>query len=159
MRVTRVFEVLALLLSTRSSSKIIHAAITGNYSLHQINTTLNYLNRKGYVKRDGRTWEITDKGRAFYREKGGKRVFRYFQRNEVKGKEVNNEQLLILFDIPEKERRKRDWLRAQLKLFGYKQVQKSAWIGPSNLPKDFYTYLDELHIKDRVKIFKTHRAL
>ncbi len=155
MKPTRIFEVLALLLSTRSSSKIIHAAITGNYSLSQINRTLYYLRRKGYVRDyPDATWEITKAGRSYY-EKGGRMVFRYFQRDEKKGRK-NKEKFLILFDIPEKERRKRDWLRAQLKLFGYKQVQKSAWIGPSNLPKDFFEYLDELHIRNKIKIFKTH---
>ena len=155
MRAVKILEILAFLLTTRSSSKIINAAITGNFSRRQVTNTLQYLKKKGFVSYDGSVWSVTEEGERFYREKGGKMVFRYFHRKEKK-EEGKKENLLILFDIPEKERRKRDWLRTQLKIFGFKQVQKSAWVGPSALPKDFFAYLDELHIRDNIKIFKTH---
>ena len=155
MRGIKMFEVLAFLLTTRSSSRIINAAITGNFSKRQVSNTLQHLRRKGLVSYDGSVWSITEEGKKFYREKGGRMVFRFFQSDERKGNKgkKDDKQILILFDIPEKERRKRDWLRAQLKLFGFRQVQKSAWLGPDVLSKEFFDYLEELKIRTYLKVF------
>ncbi|PIP30803.1 hypothetical protein CO123_02305 [bacterium (Candidatus Howlettbacteria) CG_4_9_14_3_um_filter_37_10] len=47
---------------------------------------------------------------------------------------------LIFFDIPEKQRHKRDFFRRKLKELGFKQYQLSAWI----CPFDFADEIDEL---------------
>ena len=155
MKNTRVFEIIHFLLTTRSSSKIIHAAITGNYSKKQISNTLSDLKRRGIVEyHDDFTWSVTEKGKTLYKEKGGRMVFRYFSLKEEDEKE--KEELIIIFDIPEKERRKRDWLRSQLKLFDFEQIQKSVWLGPDRLPKEFFAYLEELGIRGNIKIFRTN---
>jgi len=39
---------------------------------------------------------------------------------------------LVIFDIPEKMKRKRDILREKLKLLGFGQLQASVWISPIN---------------------------
>jgi hypothetical protein len=33
-------------------------------------------------------------------------------------------------------------------------IQKSVWVGPSPLPKEFLEYIEKIKIKDGLKIFK-----
>lgn len=44
---------------------------------------------------------------------------------------------IIIFDVPEKIRGKRDLLRKELIEFGFMQLQKSVWAYPYALPKEF----------------------
>ncbi|MBK5215715.1 MAG: hypothetical protein JJE53_02830, partial [Candidatus Pacebacteria bacterium] len=37
-------------------------------------------------------------------------------------------------------------------------IQKSVWVGPSPLPKDFLLYLKEIEIGDDFKIFKLAKS-
>ncbi len=75
---------------------------------------------------------------------------------------------LVLFDIPEKNRLTRDKLRKSLKRFGFKNLQRSAWISP--LPTDkkikqikqkvsdykaFYLFTSKLPPKESKKIVKS----
>ena len=60
---------------------------------------------------------------------------------------------LVIFDIPEKERRKRNILRVELVTYDFKMLQKSVWIGATPLPEDFIHKLDKLNLKNKVHIF------
>lgn len=66
--------------------------------------------------------------------------------------------LLLMYDIPSNMRRERDWFRRHLVKFGYVMIQKSVWIGPSPLPKEFLRYLKEIKIKDNIKTFKLKKS-
>ena len=60
---------------------------------------------------------------------------------------------LVIFDIPERERKKRDAIRLELIASTFKQLQKSVWIGHHPLPPDFPELLDELRLRGKVHIF------
>ncbi len=60
---------------------------------------------------------------------------------------------IVAFDIPERERKKRDTIRAELVTYNFKQLQKSVWIGYNPLPEDFTELLNGLHLRDEVHIF------
>ena len=62
--------------------------------------------------------------------------------------------LLLIYDIPEMMKKERDWFRRHLIKFGYVMIQRSVWVGPSPLPKDFLDYLKEIKIGDNFKTFK-----
>lgn len=62
--------------------------------------------------------------------------------------------LLIIYDIPEGRKKERDWFRRQLVKFEYIMIQKSVWVGPSPLPKNFLNYLKEIKIGDNFRTFK-----
>jgi len=66
--------------------------------------------------------------------------------------------LIVMYDIPESNKKERDWFRRHLVKFGYEMVQKSVWVGPSPLPKDFLDYLKEIKIGDNFKTFKLARS-
>ncbi len=66
--------------------------------------------------------------------------------------------LIVMYDIPHDFKKERDWFRRNLIKFGYVMIQKSVWVGPSPLPKDFLAYLKEIKIGDKLKTFKLAKS-
>jgi CRISPR/Cas system-associated endoribonuclease Cas2 len=60
---------------------------------------------------------------------------------------------IVAFDIPEKERIKRVWLRGALTSIGMQMIQKSVWIGRVRVPPALLKDLRNLQIIDCVEIF------
>src|SRR3989344_5543725 len=60
--------------------------------------------------------------------------------------------VLVIFDVPEKQKRKRVWLRAALKQLGFQMVQKSVWFGKVKIPNNFLEDLRKHKIMDCVEI-------
>ncbi|PIP68778.1 CRISPR-associated endonuclease Cas2 [Candidatus Nomurabacteria bacterium CG_4_9_14_0_2_um_filter_32_10] len=70
----------------------------------------------------------------------------------------SSKNLIVMYDIPSDKKKERDWFRRQLIKFGYIMIQKSVWVGPSPLPKDFLDYLKEIKIGDNCKTFKLAKS-
>lgn len=68
------------------------------------------------------------------------------------------EKVLISFDVPEKKKKTRDWLRNQIKYWDFKMIQKSLWLGYGPLPKEFTDRLRQLGIYENVQIFRIKKA-
>ena len=62
--------------------------------------------------------------------------------------------MVIVFDIPELRRKQRNWLRAELVALDFIPLQKSVWLGPAPLPKEFIKYLSETNLLQYLKFFK-----
>lgn len=60
---------------------------------------------------------------------------------------------LVIFDIPERERKKRDILRVGLVSCNFERLQKSVWIGYNPLPEDLIQLIDDLGLQKGVHIF------
>lgn len=65
---------------------------------------------------------------------------------------------IVIFDVPEKERRKRAWLRAALRNLKFSMLQKSVWIGKAKLPREFISAIDDLDLASYVEIFVISRS-
>jgi len=63
---------------------------------------------------------------------------------------------IIFFDIPEKKRHYRDYLRTILKAVGFKEFQKSTWIYPHPVPNFVKEMLFEENIKHYTRLITTH---
>lgn len=61
--------------------------------------------------------------------------------------------VIVAFDVPEKERWKRGWLRSALKNMGLRFLQQSLWIGKIKLPTNFLDDLEKLRLSNCVEIF------
>ena len=72
--------------------------------------------------------------------------------------EKSDQMIIVIFDVPEDERRKRDWLRAALKNIGLKPVQKSVWAGKIKLPREFLNDAEKMHITSYLEIFEIRKA-
>jgi hypothetical protein len=73
-------------------------------------------------------------------------------------KENAPKNLIVMYDIPHGLKKERDWFRRHLIKFGYKMIQKSVWVGPSPLPKEFLDYLVEIKIGDKLRTLKLARS-
>ena len=64
---------------------------------------------------------------------------------------------LVIFDIPEKDRIQRDWLRFKLKQLGFRQMQMSVWWGRGSLPEEFIADLEKYIILPYVHILSVSK--
>ncbi|MEI6528642.1 MAG: CRISPR-associated endonuclease Cas2 [bacterium] len=62
--------------------------------------------------------------------------------------------LIVMYDIPAGKRSERDWFRYQLKKYNYVMIQKSVWVGPSPLPKEFIRYAESIGFLNKLKTLK-----
>ena len=114
---------------------------------------LNQLKNDGLVRKienkskRGSTWQITRKGLAKLNLLRDSPVFKY-------KKELSDELIIVSFDVPEKERQKRDWLRAKLHLLDFNLLQESLWLGRTKIPEEFIHDLRERGMLEYVKIFE-----
>ncbi len=66
--------------------------------------------------------------------------------------------LIVMYDIPHEKKKERDWFRRHLKKFNYVMIQKSVWVGPSPLPKDFLEYVTSIGLKKKLKTLKLAKS-
>ena len=66
--------------------------------------------------------------------------------------------LIVMYDVTEQKKKERDWFRRHLKKFDYTMIQRSVWVGPSPLPKEFLDYVKEIGLKNQFKTFKLAKA-
>ena len=115
---------------------------------------LNKLKRDGLVKKNssGRQsrWTITKTG--LIKLAGIKKV------NEEERKLNDGLWRIVIFDVPEKERPKRIWLRSALTNNNFKMLQKSVWIGKRKLPEKFILSLKQKQMITYVYIFEVGKT-
>ena len=61
---------------------------------------------------------------------------------------------IVIYDIPSENRKERDWFRRHLQKFDYVMIQKSVWVGPSPLPKDFLDYVKSIGLLGQLRTLK-----
>jgi hypothetical protein len=82
-----------------------------------------------------------------------KKYFQYKYFNST-FKKISPKNLIVMYDIPHEMKKERDWFRRHLKKFNYIMIQKSVWVGPSPLPKDFLDYVKSIKLLGQLKTFK-----
>ncbi|MDP3770075.1 MAG: hypothetical protein U1A25_03440 [Candidatus Sungbacteria bacterium] len=111
---------------------------------------LSRLKRQGLVERHGvrgkSSWALTFKGRQWLQEKNNKEFSSFVAPPDGVAR-------LVIFDIPEYDRRKRDVIRAELISCNFQKLQRSVWIGYNPLPENFIELIDTLHLKGNVHLF------
>ncbi len=105
------------------------------------------------VKNNKKFFHITVLGKKKLAALKNKQKLSFPETRQFK-KEDSDKFTIVIFDIPEREKRKRHWLRSVLKNIGMAMVQKSVWIGKVKVPKDLVDYLYDLKIIEFVEIFE-----
>lgn len=112
-----------------------------------ISTILWRLQREGLIARTGATknakWRLTPAGNVRLNEAEA-------DRESPMSDGITR---LVIFDIPERERKKRTTVRAELVACGFHHLQKSVWMGDCPLPASFIALLDDLGLAGQVHIF------
>jgi len=115
----------------------------------QFNQFINYLKIKGYIKNgDSKTKEgilLTKKGEQKALSLNCKLIDREKRRD---GKWI-----MIMYDIPEKKRNLRLFLRRDLVSLGYKKFQNSIWVCPYNVYKETEKVIEGYLLNPYIKIF------
>lgn len=119
---------------------------------NSLHVTLSRMKKNGLLRNKERKWSITSEGREFLDSKKAE-IRRFFLPETVIDNREKAKRLIIIFDIPEKRKKYREWLRMELVGFGFNLIQKSVWLGPT-LPKEFVEYLDEVGILKHIKFFR-----
>ena len=105
--------------------------------------------KKGLLEYGNDKINITHKGKEYV-----KRKYDSLKQFNCKFDKNAPRNLIVMFDIPETRKAEREWLRWHLKKFNYLMIQKSVWVGPSPLPREFLEYVESIGIKDGLKTFK-----
>jgi DNA-binding transcriptional regulator PaaX len=119
------------------------------YEKKALRLAINRLKRLAYISSDEDGWIITKSGQEYFIKK--RKILKQFD-SSFKLNSPRN--LLLTFDIPELRKYEREWLRRHLEKFNYKLIQRSVWVGPSPLPKDFVEYLKEIKLSKCIKTYK-----
>jgi len=123
------------------------------YKKQSVNNAIYQLNKNGYICKDNNFVSLLSKGRKYVEKKQAR--FLIFDSPHQKESPKN---LLVMFDIPEVRKVEREWFRFHLRRFGYEMIQKSVWVGPSPLPKDFLDYLKYIKLLECIKTFKLAKS-
>jgi|SRR3989338_7948189 len=116
---------------------------------NSIHHALARMEKKLYLVFTGSYWKLSQKGDKYLKRRSAR-----FQTFASPFTEESIKNLLIIFDIPEVRKAEREWLRFHLRKFGYEMIQRSSWVGPSPLPKEFLNYLQYIKLADCIKKFK-----
>lgn len=118
---------------------------------HTISTLLCRLRKEGLVASAGSKrnteWTITAKGKKRLQETSS-RTFTTDYELPPKDNVIR----LVSFDIPEKQRKKRDWLRTTLVACDYDILHKSVFIGKRPLPEEVIEKIETLGLTSCVHI-------
>ncbi len=123
-----------------------------NYKLKSIDNALYLIRKDAFIKQELRGWIVTQAGKNYIKRKQDSLEQFVFNFSKDTPKD-----LLVMFDIPQEKKGEREWFRWQLKQADYVMIQKSVWVGPSPLPKEFLKYLETIGLKDLIKTFKLAR--
>lgn len=122
-----------------------------NNKKQSVRNQFNKLYNDGYLDRKNNHFFINKTGKEFLIKT---KKFKNFEPIE----NSNPKDLLILYDITEDKIKERNWFRHTLIKFSFIMIQRSVWVGPSPLPKEFLDYVKSIGLKDSIKTFKLARG-
>lgn len=123
------------------------------YPYDSLRTTIWRAHEKCLIEKELNGWILTPAGKRYLNKKANS--LRDFDFRFPKDSPRN---LIVMFDVPETKKAEREWLRWHLKKFGYIMIQRSVWVGPSPLPKEFLNYIEKIKLKSAIKTFKLART-
>jgi phenylacetic acid degradation operon negative regulatory protein len=122
---------------------------------------LHRLKKQGFVLETGslrrKRFVLTRRGREKLRELLQKRK-KQLPKNTAYERSPSARWTIVMFDIPEGERKKRDWLRSVLKHLGFTMKQKSVFVGKVGIPEAFLDDVRSLDIFDYVHILEVTKG-
>ena len=124
-----------------------------NKNRQKIYSTYDYLKRRNYFieeKSNGVT-------KIIITEKGKMKILK-IKNGEFNAKKLPSEKsLIVFFDVPEKLRKHRTFLRLMLKQLNFERVQKSVWQSPYDSLKQLKEIINELSLNKFVQIIEAKR--
>ena len=155
---TLIYDILKAINNTSLSYKGIRVNILGipklkNRSYESIRSMISYIKKNNLMTQSDKGWHLTPAGKNYMKKKEDS-----LQQFECNFTQEAPKNLIVMFDIPETKKAEREWLRWHLKKFNYEMIQKSVWVGPSPLPKEFMDYIEKIKLKNTIKTFKLAKS-
>ncbi|MEA3295905.1 MAG: hypothetical protein U9Q27_02075 [Patescibacteria group bacterium] len=89
----------------------------------------------------------------------GEEIIAYIKnRYSILNKKWDKKIRVVIFDIPEKEKKFRNWFRTELGLLLFKQLQKSVYVGKYSIPDDLYQNIIKNNFFKNIHIFTINEA-
>lgn len=126
--------------------------------VRHFNQLLYELRRDGLVNMDKtqRTFTITRSGLLWLKKCKDNIPFTMPQYKPVI---VKSDRIIIVsYDILEKSKIFAEWIRRSLKTFGLQQLQRSVWVGKTQLPEEFISDLSRLRLINYIEIFEVTKS-
>ncbi|MDD4990202.1 MAG: hypothetical protein PHW31_02725 [Candidatus Pacebacteria bacterium] len=117
-----------------------------------VRSNLQRLQKDGLIQKDptDKFYCLTEKGKEFVS---------YIENRFLILKNPWDKKLrVIIFDIPEQKRHWRYYLRKELELMQYKQLQKSVYVGKYPLPQSLIKEIEENDLGKDIHIFTVDKA-
>ncbi len=132
---------------------ILGLPVFSNKNKKSVRNAYYSLCKEGLIYTEDKNLILTNKGRLYLKNK-------VLRENNFNFSFENNapKDLLVIYDIPEDKKPEREWFRRHLIKFGYIMIQRSVWVGPSPLPRDFLDYIYKIGLKDNLKTFKLEKG-
>lgn len=111
-----------------------------NIKENSLKTMLWRLERKGLIKRNKNNLSLTNLG------------LEYFKKVEKNKEEWDGKWRIIMFDIPEKLKKERAWLRGRLYGLNYKLFQKSVFIGKYPMDEDLFKEITKRQLNNYINL-------
>lgn len=103
------------------------------------------------IKKNKHCFHLTAKGMHYLARMREKQSL---QETPATARAENARWIIIAFDIPEKKRSQRDWIRKTLATMGFSMIQKSVWMGRAVLPDAFVNQIARRDISSCVEILE-----
>jgi DNA-binding transcriptional regulator PaaX len=110
---------------------------------------VRYLQEQGYIK----VKALEGAKGIVLTVKGAERVLRVKRKVKEKKKRKDGKWIMIIFDIPEKRKQAREYLRAALADLGYQKLQQSVWVCPYDVYNETEEAVRSYRIIPCVKLF------
>ena len=115
------------------------------YSRGQAYTGFKNLEKRGIIKRSGSKYKFTKIGKNWL-ERSQVKYFR------LQNKKWDGNWRVVIFDIPQEFRRKRNILRRRLRLWGFHMLQKSVFALPYSCEEELEYLCSQLKVSDYVDV-------
>jgi CRISPR-associated endonuclease Cas2 len=93
-----------------------------------IRQTISRMEKHGFIKKENGVYKLSSVGKYLAQC--------ILKRKKIFEKKWDKKYRVVIFDIPEKKKQSRNWLRDELYELKYKKLQKSVFIGKFPLPDD-----------------------
>ena len=126
-----------------SAYESMYGFVPGRYKKSNYFATVNRMLSSDLIEK------VIDKGEPKFRltSVGRKKLVRDFPLITLQNKRWDEKWRILIFDIPEKIRWKRDIFREKLKSLGFGMVQQSVWISPHPFEDDIREFLDAQNLE------------
>lgn len=129
--------------------------VPDQYKKHKFNHLIWRTLKAGYIEK------VEKEGKIYIRitSQGTRMTQRDFPLLHLQNKTWDSKWRIVMFDIAEIQKRKRDYLREKLKELGFGMFQESVFITPHDIIKDFSEYVESIGLQDSVDVLEASYIL